>query len=641
MDSMDDLVVNAATTSPTESESKSKSQKQDRPTSSLARSSDAWHTDNTPGKNPLHVASPPILNPFNILSGLVPNNSSNKSINGRNKKDSAVSVSDIEATKYNHDLEQARMMQQGLTRKKQQQKQQRDPKELTESDIRLGLDGLDQADDLRSRGRVREALKVSELALELLIRFLRSDPSAIKTEISRDTVEARVLVALSSAEEMKAELEKRGGGEGAVDGGSSSPPAAAAAASAVNALSNSLKVALGRGGDVAATAATPTISSPSLATAKSSTRQAAGQTTSSLLGAGRNTSVVRGNASSKSTLATNKNKVRKQGQSKVATASVSKGASHLLNSQDPLVQTVKSELYIDPSQLQSTTWDDIAGLDEAKQALQEAAILPLLRPDLFSGLRRPRNIILYGPPGTGKTMLVKAIAHESKCLLFICTASSLTSKWHGEGEKLLRTLFEVARQAAPSIIFVDEMDALLSKRKTDGEHEASRRFKTEFLTQMDGIVKKKGGSGDDVEKNLLVIGATNTPWDIDDAVLRRFPRRIYIPLPDATTRTALLSKLLENGDVSNHRLTKSDTKAIVRRLSGFSGSDISSIASDASFGPIRSLGGLDAIRGASSSDIRPIERQDFDHAIDAATKSVSKNLLKQYENWKIEQQAAS
>jgi spastin len=182
--------------------------------------------------------------------------------------------------------------------------------------------------------------------------------------------------------------------------------------------------------------------------------------------------------------------------------------SPFYNSNDPLVQTIKSDLYVDPSQLQETSWDDIAGLETAKQSLQEAAILPLIRPDLFTGLRKPQNILLYGPPGTGKTMLVKAVAKESQCLLFICTASALTSKWHGEGEKLVRTLFEVARAAAPSIIFVDEMDALLSSRKSDGEHEASRRFKTEFMTQMDGIVKGNNNNG----KHLLVISCTNCPW---------------------------------------------------------------------------------------------------------------------------------
>lgn len=116
-------------------------------------------------------------------------------------------------------------------------------------------------------------------------------------------------------------------------------------------------------------------------------------------------------------------------------------------------------------------------------------------------------------------MLVRAVAHESQCLLFACSASALTSKWHGEGEKLVRTLFRVAHDVAPSIIFVDEMDALLSSRKED-EHEASRRFKTEFMVQMDGLRGKTENEG-----NVLVVGCTNLPWNVDDAVMRRFPVR--------------------------------------------------------------------------------------------------------------------
>ena len=201
--------------------------------------------------------------------------------------------------------------------------------------------------------------------------------------------------------------------------------------------------------------------------------------------------------------------------------------------------------------------------------------------------------------------------------------------------QLLKKLFEIARAAAPSIIFVDEMDALLSSRKSDGEHEASRRFKTEFMTNMDGIVKS---GGDETEKNLLVIAATNCPWDIDSAVLRRFPRRIYVPLPDPVTREALLRSLLDKaGDT---KMSKKDIQLCVKRLDGFSGSDIASIASEASFGPIRSLGSMDVIQAASSSDIRPIQRRDFDEAIDNATKSVSKAVLQQYDRWRQDQAAS-
>ena len=298
---------------------------------------------------------------------------------------------------------------------------------------------------------------------------------------------------------------------------------------------------------------------------------------------------------------------------------------------DPLVQQVKQDMYVDPSELQHTTWNDIAGLARAKQSLQESAILPLLRPDLFSGLRKPQNILLYGPPGTGKTMLVKAVAHESQCLLFNCSASTLTSKWHGEGEKLVRTLFAVARNVAPSLIFMDEMDALLSTRN-DSEHEASRRFKTEFMVQMDGLTSSATASN-----NLLVVGCTNCPWNVDDAILRRFPRRILIPLPDAEARLVLLQKLLEKA--GKHSLTKRQVSQLAKNsLEGCSGSDISAICTEASFGPIRSLSPA-KLQNVRQDQLRPISMQDFETAISLpSTKSVSKALLQRYKEWEEQQQ---
>ena len=151
-------------------------------------------------------------------------------------------------------------------------------------------------------------------------------------------------------------------------------------------------------------------------------------------------------------------------------------------------------------------WDDIAGLEHAKQTIKEIVVWPMLRPyhfwlisrDIFTGLRGPpKGILLFGPPGTGKTLIGKCIASQSGATFFNISASSLTSKWVGEGEKMVRALFAVARCRSPSVIFVDEIDSLLTSR-TEGEMEATRRLKTEFLVQLDGA------GGDDAR--LLLIG---------------------------------------------------------------------------------------------------------------------------------------
>ena len=217
-------------------------------------------------------------------------------------------------------------------------------------------------------------------------------------------------------------------------------------------------------------------------------------------------------------------------------------------------------------------WDDVAGLEGAKKALKEAVVYPFLRPDLFMGLREPaRGMLLFGPPGTGKTMLARAVATESKSTFFAISASSLTSKWHGESEKLVRALFGLAKALAPSIIFVDEIDSLLSARSGSSEHEASRRSKTEFLIQWSDLQRAaagrdtsaKGETGD--PSRVLVLAATNVPWDIDDAARRRFVRRQYIPLPETETREVQLRSLLGH---QKHDLSARDIWTLVGLTDG-------------------------------------------------------------------------
>lgn len=218
-------------------------------------------------------------------------------------------------------------------------------------------------------------------------------------------------------------------------------------------------------------------------------------------------------------------------------------------------------------------WDDVAGLDIAKNALKEAVVYPFLRPDLFMGLREPaRGMLLFGPPGTGKTMLARAVATESRSTFFSISASSLTSKYLGESEKLVRALFSLAKALAPSIIFVDEIDSLLSSRSGSGEHEATRRIKTEFLIQWSDLQRAAAGreqSEREKERGdasrVLVLAATNLPWAIDEAARRRFVRRQYIPLPEDQTRATQLRTLLGH---QKHGLDEEDIQDLVELTDG-------------------------------------------------------------------------
>jgi AAA+ superfamily predicted ATPase len=301
-----------------------------------------------------------------------------------------------------------------------------------------------------------------------------------------------------------------------------------------------------------------------------------------------------------------------------------------------LVQRICDEILEVP---RGVSWDDIAGLEHAKAVVQEVAVWPLLAPELFRGARAvPKGILLFGPPGTGKTLIGRAIASQCRATFFGISAASLGSKWIGEGEKLVRALFAVATVLAPSVVFVDEVDALLSARKggEGGEHEASRRLKTEFLVQMEGL----DGGGE--ERPVLLVAATNRPADLDEAARRRLSKQIYIPLPCAAARRQLVVTLLRagagHGAQCAHTLQDADLDMLAERTSGYSGSDMKHLVQEAARAPLRELsrsnGGDPAqLAALRPENVRPLTLSDFRRAAKQVRPSVTADDVAFHEEW--------
>ncbi|KAF8114525.1 hypothetical protein N665_0036s0055 [Sinapis alba] len=225
------------------------------------------------------------------------------------------------------------------------------------------------------------------------------------------------------------------------------------------------------------------------------------------------------------------------------------------------------------------TFADIGSLDETKESLQELVMLPLRRPDLFKGglLKPCRGILLFGPPGTGKTMMAKAIANEAGASFINVSMSTITSKWFGEDEKNVRALFTLAAKVSPTIIFVDEVDSMLGQRTRVGEHEAMRKIKNEFMTHWDGLMSNSGD-------RILVLAATNRPFDLDEAIIRRFERRIMVGLPSVESREKILRTLL-----SKEKTENLDFHELAQMTDGYSGSDLKNFCTTAAYRPVREL----------------------------------------------------
>ncbi|PAA52974.1 hypothetical protein BOX15_Mlig020428g1 [Macrostomum lignano] len=298
-----------------------------------------------------------------------------------------------------------------------------------------------------------------------------------------------------------------------------------------------------------------------------------------------------------------------------------------------LASTISREIFLHNPNVR---WQDIIGLESAKRLVKEAVVYPIKYPQLFTGILSPwKGLLLYGPPGTGKTLLAKAVATECNTTFFNISASSIVSKWRGDSEKLVRVLFEMARFHAPSTIFLDELDSLMSQRAgggggPGGEHEGSRRMKTELLVQMDGLAK--------TDELVFLLAASNIPWELDHAMLRRLEKRILVDLPNYEARKKMIAQHLPPSSKPDGGLElrcNIDYDRVAALTEGYSGSDITLLCKEAAMRVVRKI--FDALENhTEGSDLHvklePLTTEDVEIALQT-TKPSAKNLVGKYKAW--------
>ncbi|XP_033831792.1 katanin p60 ATPase-containing subunit A-like 2 [Periophthalmus magnuspinnatus] len=311
------------------------------------------------------------------------------------------------------------------------------------------------------------------------------------------------------------------------------------------------------------------------------------------------------------------------------------GFSGITEEMRELATIISRDIYLHSPNVR---WEDIIGLEDAKRLVKEAVVYPIKYPQLFTGILSPwKSLLLYGPPGTGKTMLAKAVATECKTTFFNISASSIISKWRGDSEKLVRVLFDLARYHAPSTIFLDELESVMGQRGSTmgGEHESNRRMKAELLVQMDGLARS-----DDL---VFVLAASNLPWELDHAMLRRLEKRILVGFPSSLARQAMVSHWLppfRSTEGGVELRTQLDYQTLAKEMEGYSGSDIALVCKEASMRPVRKI--FDALESIHNGDtdtpaicLDTVTTADFMEVL-AHIKPSARSLMDRYTAWEKE-----
>ncbi len=281
----------------------------------------------------------------------------------------------------------------------------------------------------------------------------------------------------------------------------------------------------------------------------------------------------------------------------------------------------------------SITWDDIGNLEETKAAIQAAYAFALVQRPEGVQHRPVTNILLFGPPGTGKTMLAAAASNELDAAFYSVKASDLLSKWFGESPRLISTLYKVASNNAPAVIFLEEFDAL-APRRGSSDSGAERRIVSTLLAELDGLVDA-GKQG----TYVLTVAATNLPWNIDPAILSRFgARQLYVPLPDTGARNEILHKLLD----ARGYTTRLAITALADRTEGFSGRDLANLCSIAiermEFDSNPEVLNLAKREDLANYQLRivPLNTSHFDYAFERVRPQTTTDAVRQFARWRAE-----